>query len=309
MPKPLPVCEACRIRKVRCDPFEEPCRECRRAGMECIRTSAIRFKHHLGHEAGDGRDFPSRQVWTLPKTALRYHDETPRLVGMYDAYGPGYENDAILPTPHVENGPRNGIGLTQASHEDSGSLTRQTQPDPIQTFPIGGNTLTNSPSSHVLASAADTSAQEWVNHRPQSHDSPWTQSVGSDQVQSPGLQSAPPLSETEAMLLRNFSDNMALWADGTDPGRSFELEATSRALTNPVLLYAICAFSSRHVNRSRIDQDTTALEYQSMCLQLLIPAISAPQPVNESTLAAVAILRQNEEMDGGSPKVTWSCTF
>jgi hypothetical protein len=91
---------------------------------------------------------------------------------------------------------------------------------------------------------------------------------------------------------------MALWADGTDTGRSFELEASRRAITNPMLLYAICAFSSRHINRHRLDQDPVALEYQSMCLQLLIPAISGPDPVDDSARAAVAILRQNEEMDG-----------
>jgi hypothetical protein len=91
---------------------------------------------------------------------------------------------------------------------------------------------------------------------------------------------------------------MALWADDTDPGRTFELEASRRALSEPVLLYAICAFSSRHMNRQQPEQDHVALEYQSLCLQLLIPAISGPQPADESVLAAVAILRQNEEMDG-----------
>jgi hypothetical protein len=130
----------------------------------------------------------------------------------------------------------------------------------------------------------------------QNYDSPWAQSVDSQVVRNADPVIA--LSANEALLLRNYTENMALWADGTDPGRSFELEASRRAITNPMLLYAICAFSSRHVNRHRLDQDPVALEYQSMCLQLLIPAISGPDPVDDSARAAVAILRQNEEMDG-----------
>ena len=132
----------------------------------------------------------------------------------------------------------------------------------------------------------------------QAHVSPWAQSVDSDHAAASRLELTRPLSEMEAMLLRNYTENMALWADDTDPGRTFELEASRRALSEPVLLYAICAFSSRHMNRQQPDQDHVALEYQSLCLQLLIPAISGPQPVDESVLAAVAILRQNEEMDG-----------
>lgn len=99
--------------------------------------------------------------------------------------------------------------------------------------------------------------------------------------------------------MRNFTDNMALWADITDRGRTFETEVPRRALFHSTLRYAIFAFSSRHINRHRRGQESTeALEYYDKCLNLLIPTISNPENyVSEEIFAAVAILRQYEEMD------------
>jgi hypothetical protein len=114
-------------------------------------------------------------------------------------------------------------------------------------------------------------------------------------------QSAPqPFTHSEAVLVRNFVSKVALWSDATDPARSFEIELPRRALTEPLLKHAICAFSSRHFYRHVKDhhQQAEALDHQNRCLELLIPAMSGGQGINESMLTAVAILRQNEEMDG-----------
>jgi hypothetical protein len=74
--------------------------------------------------------------------------------------------------------------------------------------------------------------------------------------------------------------------------------APARALREPVLRAAILAFSSRHINRQRPDGDTESLKYHNQCLQLLIPTLSCDDDeITEELLAAVAILRQNEEMD------------
>lgn len=53
------------------------------------------------------------------------------------------------------------------------------------------------------------------------------------------------------------------------------------------------------MNRHRRGQESTeALEYYDKCLNLLIPTISDPENhVTEEVFAAVAILRQYEEMD------------
>jgi hypothetical protein len=132
-----------------------------------------------------------------------------------------------------------------------------------------------------------------------------------------------PFSEREAELIRNFSENMALWVsvvldilerseayqnpgwnlktklDITDIERHFEIDVPRRALSNPILRYAIFTFSSRHLNRRPGGNWTEALEYHTNCLQLLIPVLSGGQEgYTEDILAAVAILRLNEEMDG-----------
>lgn len=63
--------------------------------------------------------------------------------------------------------------------------------------------------------------------------------------------------------------------------------------------YAIFAFSSRHLNRQDDSDATEALQHHNCCVQLLIPALSGPRDnITEDILAAVAILRQHEEMDG-----------
>ncbi|KAB8227498.1 uncharacterized protein BDW43DRAFT_244068 [Aspergillus alliaceus] len=105
-------------------------------------------------------------------------------------------------------------------------------------------------------------------------------------------------SEREATLMRNYVDNMALWADITDSQRHFEIEVPLRALEDPVLRFAIFAFSSRHIDRQRSKDMSEALEYHNRCLQLLIPVLSGPKDsITDTVLAAVAILRQHEEMD------------
>lgn len=117
---------------------------------------------------------------------------------------------------------------------------------------------------------------------------------------SPGQwTSAHPFSESEARLVRNFAENMALWTDITDPVRSFEFEVPRRALTEPLLRHAICAFSARHLHRAegRTGGEEEALDHQNKCLELLIPAMSGGQFISVSTLTAVAVMRQNEEMD------------
>ncbi|KAI4603887.1 hypothetical protein KJ359_000007 [Pestalotiopsis sp. 9143b] len=109
-----------------------------------------------------------------------------------------------------------------------------------------------------------------------------------------------PFSEPYALLLRNFTDHMAQWTDIADPFRTFENVVSRLAMTDLVVRTAICAFSARHFYRCQDDEDgdAKALDYQNRCLQLLIPSMSGGQKITESILTAVALLRQNEEMDG-----------
>lgn len=109
-----------------------------------------------------------------------------------------------------------------------------------------------------------------------------------------------PLTPTEAVLVRNFTDRMAQWTDIADPFRTFETDVSRLALTDPIIRSAICAFSARHFHRCQEgkDGDEEALNYQNQCLNLLIPSMSGCQRITASVLTAVALLRQNEEMDG-----------
>jgi hypothetical protein len=109
-----------------------------------------------------------------------------------------------------------------------------------------------------------------------------------------------PLTPTEALLLRNFITHMAQWTDIADPFRTFETEVCRLALTDPIIRYAICAFSARHFYRCQRgeDGDAEALDYQNRCLGLIIPFMSGGHTITASVLTAVALLRQNEEMDG-----------
>jgi hypothetical protein len=109
-----------------------------------------------------------------------------------------------------------------------------------------------------------------------------------------------PLNDSEALLLRNFTDHMALWTDVADPNRTFETTISRLALTDPIIRSAICAFSARHFYRCQEDEDgdCMALDYQNRCLNLLIPSMSGSRRITASVLTAVALLRQNEEMDG-----------
>ena len=90
-----------------------------------------------------------------------------------------------------------------------------------------------------------------------------------------------------------------LWADITDIERHFEIEVPRRACSNSVLRYAVFAFSSRHLHRFERGDQAEALRYHNKCLELLIPIISEHEDeLTEDVLAAVAILRQDEEMEG-----------
>ncbi|KAJ0120223.1 hypothetical protein J7T55_001080 [Diaporthe amygdali] len=103
----------------------------------------------------------------------------------------------------------------------------------------------------------------------------------------------------DSWLTRNNIFSIILY--NLPPLRDFRTSAhvPRRAFYHATLRYAIFAFSSRHINRHRRGQESTeALEYYDKCLNLLIPAISNPNHhVTEEVFAAVAILRQYEEMD------------
>lgn len=93
-------------------------------------------------------------------------------------------------------------------------------------------------------------------------------------------------------------ESMSCWADITDLKRTFEIDVPRLALYHPVLRYAVCAFSSRHINKDVPGDSAEALDYYDKCLKLLIATIPAPkEQISEVVFAACGILRQYEEQD------------
>ncbi|KAJ5753362.1 uncharacterized protein N7511_007515 [Penicillium nucicola] len=204
----------------------------------------------------------------LTHPLVRFYDETFEIASLYSAF-PQDQSTAIGISEH---------DLTFGDHERSECQTVQQSIEPF-----AANLLTPVPPCATechLPSVSSLSSPRSVQSRS-------------------STKSLHVLTEREAVLLRNFVENMALWADITDPQRHFETEVSARALKEPFLRHAVFAFSSRHLDRQSGSDLTEALQYHSCCVQLLIPALSEPREhITEDILAAVAILRQHEEMDG-----------
>ncbi|KAJ5784293.1 uncharacterized protein N7503_009505 [Penicillium pulvis] len=246
------------------DIHSQICQHCRSAGVQCDRT-IIRFRSGLALSKNQDDAFPDHQAWPRLHGKVRFHDETPEIVNLYlssreDDHDHWIQNTEKSPSPEERNTRTPGLSpSTQQQHINH--ISPQRPHDPIDVSP--------SSVSFYSTSTTRTSSKPFQ-----------------------------PFTEREAILVRNFVENMALWADITDPNRHFEVDVPTRAFNQPVLRYAIFAFSSRHLNR-KTDNAAEALQYHNLCVQILIPALSDPEEhITEDILAAVAILRQHEEMDG-----------
>lgn len=84
--------------------------------------------------------------------------------------------------------------------------------------------------------------------------------------------------------------------------RHFAVDVPERALSCPVLLNALMAFSARHLSRISGVDPTIADHYHQECVSLMIPMLDQEELVADETLfAAAAILRAFEETNGESP--------
>ncbi|KAJ5925022.1 hypothetical protein N7454_007661, partial [Penicillium verhagenii] len=243
----------------------QDCQHCRSAGAECDRTT-IRFRSGLVLPKNLDIAFPDQLNWPQVHGKLRFHDETPEIVNLYLGSKDNDHVDCIhnterIPSLRPVDPCTSEPSIHFSSEQFAHTISRQLPHDPAD--------VSQSNISFYSASTSRTTSNPFL-----------------------------PFSEREAVLMRNFVENMALWADITDPHRHFEIDVPTRAFNEPVLRYAIFAFSSRHLNR-QIDNAEEALQYHNLCVQILIPALSHPeQHITEDILAAVAILRQHEEMDG-----------
>ncbi|GFF24094.1 hypothetical protein IFM58399_00533 [Aspergillus lentulus] len=279
----------CRARHLRCDTKTPACDNCRTAGEDCERFLNIRFRNGLDFVKDQDVTFPEKGPWPSLTGPIRFYDETPETESLY-----------ITSNSSPSSQVRHDTGYSDGSHCGlPGSDVREQRP--YQTLPEKDTPVTQqifTPASRPTYAASNIGS-------PVAHlgypDAECTTELRRDSTSLTDFarsQTHTSLSAREAVLFRNFVDNMALWTDITDPQRHFEIVAPARALHEPVLRAAILAFSSRHINRQRPDGDTESLKYHNQCLELLIPALSCnDNEITEELLAAIAILRQNEEMD------------
>ncbi|KAH0421053.1 zn 2cys6 transcription factor [Colletotrichum camelliae] len=264
-PKPTEACQACKYRHRKCDWGRSGCQQCRNAGINCVRQPTLKFRFYPKQNALS--DAPSG-LWRpcpLPTAPVVFYDETPELRALYEGESPRPSEDAegsLGPNASAESAPAGSVTSSQNAYPCLDDLTS-----------VGRLMNETSPSTDYLMEDVPPSGEN-----------------SSDEIS--------PLSPREALLVRNFTDHMALWTDIADPLRTFETVVSQMAFTDLIIRYSICAFSARHFNRCRDeDGDGLALHYQNLCLNLLIPSMSGGQKITESVLTAVALLRQNEEMD------------
>ncbi|KAB8076425.1 hypothetical protein BDV29DRAFT_170229 [Aspergillus leporis] len=280
-------CRRCRARHLKCDTHIPACNHCKQARVNCDRSFNVRFRDVLDLDNNYDIVFPERDIWPRPIGPFQFHDETISIKELYcvegsDTFYPQHDVSACL--YNSSHSPTGGSYLNPNRHGFSvlepTSVTQSSISSLIPLLSASQNSALhlNQENDHI-SSLSSSPARNWHGDK-------------STSAQDTSF------SEREAILMRNFVDNMALWADITDPQRHFEIEVSLRALEEPVLRFAIFAFSSRHINRQKIQDTSEALQYHNQCLQLLIPVLSGPSDsITDTVLAAVAILRQHEEMD------------
>ncbi|KAF4944782.1 hypothetical protein FSARC_14580 [Fusarium sarcochroum] len=268
-------CQACRSRHRRCDWDEDECLQCRNTGIKCERQSSLKFRYHPKQKA---LSRASSNLWRpcpLPRGPAEFYDETPELRDMYTI------EPLLLPElTRARHLPLSGEFSSQRTSAESATADGVTNSDTMNPF------------------QEDTMSVEY----PADDTSPLTKSLTEEvaSLTEDLVNDTLPLSPVEALLIRNFTNRMAQWTDIADPFRTFETVVSRLSFTDPIIRYAICAFSARHFHRchGNEDGDSQALDYQNRCLNLLIPSMCGDHRITENVLTAVALLRQNEEMDG-----------
>ncbi|KAL7932839.1 fungal-specific transcription factor domain-containing protein [Trichoderma chlorosporum] len=114
-------------------------------------------------------------------------------------------------------------------------------------------------------------------------------------IQGPAEPLGDPL---RARLLHHYINNLACWLDVNDPQRQFETFVPYLAMSCPILLHAVLAFSACHLNRQNGSCDEfCAAHYHDLCVQSLIPALADPSTTLDNVLPiSTVILRMHEMM-------------
>ncbi|KAL7807438.1 fungal-specific transcription factor domain-containing protein [Trichoderma gracile] len=277
-------CTTCRKRHMKCDERKPQCRHCEVGGRDCEYESVDNSSHR--EDGSRLFQFSADHVWLdTPSEIIFVHS--------VDVYNGGDEHLTTVPSPpHATNSGIAHTPLTQLSAEPHNMPHADSGRD--DAVPISGSELpldvANLASPHSATSVSSMESIDPIRSlilRRTSGSAIYTQ--------GPTKPLRDPLI---ARLLRHYINHLACWLDVNDPQRQFETFVPHLAMSCPILLHAVLAFSACHLNR--VDGscgELCAVHYHDLSVQGLIPALADPSTTLDNVLPiSTVILRMYEMM-------------
>ncbi|CEL05048.1 hypothetical protein ASPCAL06170 [Aspergillus calidoustus] len=302
-------CNNCKERHSKCD-LGRPCTSCKKANLHCVDNSPFRFK--AATQSKGELEFASDQTWLKPRVrgGLSFVNETihsPRT--SYDTTCKRRRTDSSVgalhepsESPHSESSRRHAFPTTGEALSGPESCT------PVGIFPeashpgIGNFTEAAHPSKDHALHDTGFRTQFSARSRPLETESSYSSSLSLPSLPRPSC------------LMRHFVENLVDPFDCTDKDKHFAYVVPQRAMTCPVLFYAICTASAGHLvrhcskqwpNRTPIFDNITlsdlteksVAEYHNSCISLFISLSNDPAcNYDENVFAAATILRFYEQL-------------
>ncbi|KAI1612927.1 fungal-specific transcription factor domain-containing protein [Exophiala viscosa] len=267
----------CRKRHIKCDEKKPECRNCEIGLRECQYDSVADTALQLGNVDSKFR-FSAEHVWL----------ETPAKVTFVHSVDVEFNDKSGASTVSTLGLEASAIASSWEGVQEEAtpaSMTEILQDDNTQILTPGAIDFT---SPHSIGSGISTESADPVKSLmvlKMSNSSLYTHSTT---ISDPRT----------ARLLQNYVTNLACWLDVNDPQRQFETFVPYLALSCPILLHAILAFSACHL--SRLDgscDNPIAEDYHDLCVQRLIAALADPSTTLDNVLPiSTVVLRMYEMM-------------
>ncbi|KIV83267.1 hypothetical protein, variant 1 [Exophiala sideris] len=270
-------CLTCRKRHIKCDEKKPDCRNCEIGNRECQYDSITDTALQLG-SVDSKFQFSPEHVWLETPSSVTFVHSVD--VGIND------ENGASrVSTPGLEASAISNSWEGVQGEPTPATVTETLQDDTTQILTPGAIDFT---SPHSIGSGISTESADPVKSLmmlKMSNSSLYTHSTT---ISDPHT----------ARLLQHYVTNLACWLDVNDPQRQFETFVPYLALSCPILLHAILAFSACHLSRLDGSCDNLVAEnYHDLCVQHLIPALADPSTTLDNVLPiSTVVLRMYEMM-------------
>lgn len=304
-------CQPCRERHLKCDQATPICGRCQSSERECTRGYPYRVYKHK---------FSDNQKWLRTPADVTFVDETQELVNNYEDESDIENVDVgiagVVESPHSTSATQ--VSQSESPHP-SWTLVRTPRPLSVSSLVHAESPFIGPLSEHVslpklpplprdltqLPSPSSFNVRRQIDGEIPSTGEFVEVNTSFSNQRSPSL---PPIytnkpvwpltDPAEALLLRHYVQNLAIWLDLCDPMQHFQVEVPRRAGTCPVLLNAIFALAARHLSHVGNYDSFASNRYHQECLKYLIPMLDNTATVSdESLFAASIILRVLEEID------------